>query len=327
MTTGFIDKLIGRAGLLFASGLLAFGMSLPLQARFGDEAVDWLNQMATAMKTVSYKGTFVYIHDDQAETMQVFHRVDDGQIRERLVSLNGSAREVIRDADSVRCYLPDDKTVFVEKRHEGSVLARGVPLNAAEVGDYYDFELHGSSRIAGRMARLIAIVPKDGLRYGYKIWLDKETALPLRSELLGDSDQLIEKMMFTEIEIGVSIPDDRLEATVDAAGFTWLSRGNQEDVAVQSPLSFSELPAGFEVTQEEARGDAGKAYHVVISDGLASVSVFAEPYTEGTPALDGLSRLGAVSAYGARLGDHQVTVVGEVPEAAVTAIGKAARIR
>ena len=327
MTKALSGMREARIGLLLAVGAMLFGLSTPLHARFGDEAVDWLNQMATAMKTVSYQGTFVYIHDEQAETMQVFHRVADGETRERLVSLNGSAREVIRDADSVRCYLPDDRTVFVEKRHQGSVLARGIPLNAADVGDYYDFKLLGSSRVAGRMARLVAVVPKDGLRYGYKIWLDSETALPLRSELLGESDHPIEKMMFTEIEIGASIPDEQLEATVDAADFKWLSRGEEQEAAVESPLVFSNLPAGFEVTQQEARGAAGDGYHIVISDGLASVSVFAEPYAENAPALEGLSQLGAVSAYGARLGDHQVTVVGEVPEAAVTAIGKAARIR
>lgn len=309
------------AGLL--AGLLAgLTVATPALANFGDDPVIWLNQMAEAMNTVSYQGTFVYIHDDQAETMQVFHRVADGTTRERLVSLNGTAREVVRDAETVRCYLPDDKAVFVEQRHEGSALARGVPLNAAEVGGLYEFQFVGSGRIAGRPARMIAVRPKDGYRYGYRIWLDEETALPLRSELVNSTDQPIEKMMFTEIRIGVEISDEQLETSIDADSFEWHRRGDKQHAdGANVPISFESLPPGFKVISSERREKGG--FHVVVSDGLASVSVFAEKYKEGEPALAGLSRLGAVSAFGVRLGDYHLTVVGEVPDAAVTAIGEA----
>ena len=307
--------------------LLAGSAALtPAAANFGEDPVNWLNQMADAMNSVSYQGTFVYIHDDQAETMQVFHRVADGATRERLVSLNGTAREVIRDEETVRCYLPDDKSVFVEQRHDGSTLAHGIPLNAGEVGGFYEFQFIGSGRIAGRTARMIAVRPKDGYRYGYRIWLDEETALPLRSELVNSSDQPIEKMMFTEIRIGANIPDEQLETSIDADSFEWhqRDRARHENDAESVPLSFTSLPPGFSISRSEARDDGG--YHVVVSDGLASVSIFAEPHEEGEPALAGLSRLGGVSAFGVRLENHHVTVVGEVPEAAVTAIGEAVRL-
>lgn len=298
----------------------------PASANFGEDPVKWLNQMADAMNSVSYQGTFVYIHDDQAETMQVFHRVADGVTRERLVSLNGTAREVIRDEETVRCYLPDDKAVFVEQRHDGSALARGIPLNAGEVGAFYEFQFIGSGRIAGRTARMIAVRPKDNFRYGYRIWLDEETALPLRSELVNSSDQPIEKMMFTEIRIGADISDEQLETSIDAESFEWHQRDKKrhDDDNETVPVSFTSLPPGFRISRSEPRDDGG--YHVVVTDGLASVSVFAEPHEEGEPALAGLSRLGAVSAFGVRLQDHHVTVVGEVPEAAVTAIGEAVQL-
>lgn len=313
---------MSRLFFLLVSALIVF----PAEARFGDDPDRWLRQMETALATINYRGTFVYIHDDQAETMLVYHRVGPDGTRERLVSLNGSAREIVRNDDEVKCILPDDKAVFVEKRHEGGTLARGIPLNAVRNGEHYEFELLGAGRIAGRSAQLVAIKPRDGFRYGYQLWLDQDTGLPLRSELVNDEGQPIEKMMFTEIEIGTAIDDKLLESSVSGDDFTWHVRGGKDEPVAErvTPVTFETLPPGYEVVSVETHPDSEEpSYHVVLSDGLASVSVFAEPLEEGKPSLAGPSRLGAVNAFGIRLEDHHVTVVGEVPEATVMAIGEA----
>lgn len=308
--------------------LAGLALNAPAFAHFGDDPAVWLNRMSDALATVDYQGTFVYIHNDQAETMRIYHRVSDGSPRERLVSLNGTAREVIRDQDTVKCILPDDQTVFVEKRHSGVTLTRGIPLNAVEFREYYEFHLLGSGRIAGRASRLIAIRPKDAYRYGYRIWLDQETALPLRSELVNENEQPIEKMMFTEIEIGAEIPDAVLKPGISGEDFKWLVREEDDRAAApaENAVSFKSLPPGYYVSRSEVHGNDARSYHLILTDGLASVSVFAEPLEDGKPSLAGMSRLGAVNAFGVRLEKHHVTVVGEVPEAAIAAIGEAVRI-
>ena len=309
---------------ILAVALLLVGM--PAHAWFGENPDAWLKQMETALQTINYQGTFVYIHDDQAETMRVYHRVGPDGTRERLISLNGSAREVLRDDDEVKCILPDDKAVFVEKRHDRGTVARGIPLNAASNTEHYEFQLLGTGRIAGRDARLVAINPRDELRYGYRLWLDQETGLPLRSELVNDEGQPIEKMMFTEITVGGEIADELLESSVPGEDFKWHVRTSDKETVLQnnSPVRFEKLPAGYEIVRAEARGNGEEpSYHLVLSDGLASVSVFAEPLQDGKPALAGLSRLGAVNAFGVRLPEHHVTVVGEVPEETVAAIAEA----
>lgn len=304
--------------------------ALPAHAHFGENPGTWLQQMETALETIDYRGTFVYIHGDQAETMLVFHRVGPDGTRERLVSLNGSAREVLRNDDEVKCILPDDKVVFVEKRNEGGTLAQGIPLNVVRNSEHYAFELLGTGRIAGRSAQRVAIKPRDEFRYGYQLWLDEETALPLRSELINDAGEPIEKMMFTEIEIGVDIGDDQLSSSLSGDDFTWHVGGGEEKTASgkNAPVKFETLPPGFEIVSAQTHEDSDQpSWHLVISDGLASVSVFTEPTEEGKPSLDGASRLGAVNAFGVRLDAHQITVVGEVPEATVSAIGEAARLQ
>ncbi|HEX7029652.1 MAG TPA: MucB/RseB C-terminal domain-containing protein [Gammaproteobacteria bacterium] len=303
--------------------------AMPAKAHFGDNPSTWLEQMETALETIDYRGTFVYIHGDEAETMLVFHRVGPDGTRERLVSLNGSAREVLRNDDEVKCILPDDKVVFVEKRHEGGTLAQGIPLNAVRNSEHYEFELQGTGRIAGRQAQLVAIKPRDEFRYGYHLWLDEQTALPLRSELINDAGEPVEKMMFTEIEIGADIDDRLLEPSVSGEDYTWHVSGGEEKAVAETgtPVKFNALPPGYEIVSAETRKeDERPSWHLVISDGLASVSVFAEPLVEGKPSLAGLSTLGAVNAFGVRLDEHHITVVGEVPEATVTAIGEAASL-
>lgn len=309
--------------------------AIPAHARFGENPNTWLKQMETALKTIDYRGTFVYIHGDQAETMLVYHSVGEDGTRERLVSLNGSAREVLRNEDEVKCILPDAKTVYVEKRHEAPTLAQGIPLNALRSGDHYKFELLGTGRIAGRSSRLVAISPRDEYRYGYRLWLDEATGLPLRSELVNNEGQPIEKMMFTEIEVGVDIDESLLKPSVSGEGYKWHVREGDKEMLVgdRAPLAFQSLPPGYEVVRTELRrnseGDGEQAgapsWHLILSDGLASVSLFAEPLEADKPALEGLSKLGAVNAYGVALPEHHVTIVGEVPEATVKAIGEAVR--
>ncbi|MDX1442447.1 MAG: MucB/RseB C-terminal domain-containing protein [Gammaproteobacteria bacterium] len=329
MTHSSDSFLNNRWSLGLVLGLLLLPVATPAAAWFGKDPAAWLEQMNTALGSVNYRGTFVYIHHDEADTMLVIHRVDEDGTRERLVSLNGSAREVVRDDDTVKCFLPDDRAVLVEKRHDAGTLTKGVPLNAAQYDEHYAFELQGISRIAGRKAQLIAINPRDGYRYGYRLWLDDETALPLRSELVNDQGQPIEKMIFTEIEIGVDIPDEDLDPTISGEGFEWLVQETEAHSRNRSdiPVSFNGLPAGFGIKRAEAEGEGdGRSYHVVLSDGLSSVSVFAEPVSKDRPTLAGLSKLGAVNAFGIRRDTHHVTVVGEVPEATVTAIGEAVRL-
>src|SRR5690606_38652422 len=106
--------------------------------------------------------------------------------------------------------------------------------------------------------------------------------------------------------------------------------GGEEKAASgkNAPVKFETLPPGFEIVSTQTHEDADQSsWHLVISDGLASVSVFTEPTVEGKPSLAGPSRLGAVNAFGVRLDAHRITVVGEVPEATVSAIGEAARLQ
>src|SRR5690242_1913069 len=100
-----------RSNLLWA--LLALGVSAVALA---DEPQVWLERMNTALTTHNYDGVFSHWRGSRVETLRIIHRVREGEIRERLVSLDGSGREFIRNGTEVTCYLPDERMVLIERR-------------------------------------------------------------------------------------------------------------------------------------------------------------------------------------------------------------------
>ncbi len=104
------------------------GLFVCSSAIAADAAHEWLMKINHAARNLEYDGVFVYQHDAQLEAMQIFHKVENNSSRERLVSLNGAPREIVRDANEVRCYWPDKNSVMVET---GQMTLTSMPVSAS----------------------------------------------------------------------------------------------------------------------------------------------------------------------------------------------------
>lgn len=301
------------------------------QAQADDEVLSWLAKMDQAVRSLSYSGTFVYLHGSQLESMRVEHRVGAVE-HERLTSLNGEPREVIRENDRVTCISSRDRMVT----HEGHPMAHpGVPTllpeEIDELGHYYAFHLDQEDRVADRRARVLTIRPKDQYRYGYRLSLDEESGLPLKTDLLDLSGEPVAQIMYTDLQLEPGESSGQGASPGSAASSVGGSGSTESDSAEEparqperSNWTFAGLPQGFELSAHEVRVATGDKpqEHFVLSDGLASVSVYVElagPEHE----LAGPASMGALNAYGQRYGDHQVTVVGEVPALTVQTVAQA----
>jgi sigma-E factor negative regulatory protein RseB len=186
------------------------------------------------------------------------------------------------------------------------------------------------SHVLGRAARVIAVNPKDQYRFGYRLWLDQKTAMPLKTQLCDAHGQVIEQILFARLEMPDSISDADLTPAVHTEGMRFVRQGASEDSAVPGLSAYraSELPPGFHLTVSGAQtlgGAAVPAAHLVYSDGLATVSVFVEapPTVDAEshdlaksppePPMEGLARVGSGFAFSTVVQGHQVTAVGEVP--------------
>jgi sigma-E factor negative regulatory protein RseB len=287
--------------------------------------------MSKALAEQNYEGRFVRVRDSRSETMRIFHRVDRGKVSERLVSLDGSGREIIRNETEVICYLPDKRTVVVEKRTEkpvqGDTLLAGFPSYSPALESLYDIEkVGGVIKTLGRKTQVVLVQPRDHFRYGYRLWLDQETALPLKSQLCDRQGRVIEQILFSEVNLRDRISAADLRPAVSGEGYTWLRQTTEPPMLVGTPTGWvvSGLPAGFRLTAVRIQVIAGSPMpvrHLVYSDGLAAVSVFIEPRDAQAPPMRGLARVGAAFAFSRNLDGHQVIAVGEVPAATVEAIG------
>jgi sigma-E factor negative regulatory protein RseB len=319
--------------------------TLPLRARGADDPREWLEKMNQALATRNYDGTFVHLSEGRVETMRIVHRVRSGRVTERLQSLDGSGREFVRNADELTCYLPDQHTVLVEQRPDSGPFLGSLPQFAAAVNDSYRIENLPPSHIMGRPARVIAVNPKDQYRFGYRLWLDETTAMPLKTQLCDAHGAVIEQIFFARLDMPENIPDSDLAPTVRTDGMHWVRQGPARDNASAALAAYraSQLPPGFRLTVAGAQtlgGDSVPASHLVYSDGLATVSVFVEaphdPSSDagtapdaagrGEPAMQGLARVGSGYAYSIVVQGHQVTAVGQVPAQTVEFIAHSVKI-
>ena len=297
------------------------------------EARAWLERMSRALSSQSYEGRFFHLRQSRSESMRIIHRVDSkGRITERLVSLDGSGREIIRNDDEVICYLPDKKVVLVEKRTENNSLVSALPVYNDALESLYKIERSGGVvKALGRKTQIIEVRPRDQYRYGYRLWLDQETAMPLKSQLCDNNGKVIEQILFAELNLRDRIPAGELKASISGEGYHWLRQDDAPVASVTNAVmgwSVARLPAGFRLTTWRMQVIAGSptpVRHLVYSDGLASVSVFIEPRGAQVLPQQGLSKVGAAFAYSRDLDGHQVTAVGEVPAATVEAIATGVR--
>lgn len=312
-----------------AVALLLAGLLANPALRADDrEARQWLQRMSESLSTRNYEGRFFHVRDEHSESMRIFHRVDGkGRVTERLLSLDGSGREIIRNQDEVICYLPDRRTVLVEKRTGQESLLAAVPSYNAELAQHYEIKRGPFTKALGRRSQVIMVQPRDQFRYGYKLWLDAETAMPLKSQLLDRSGAVIEQILFAEINFRERIPVDSLRPSVDGEGFRWVRQDEfMPRILAQAGSAgwnVIHLPAGFRLTTARTQAIAGArapVQHLVYSDGLASVSVFIEPTDPASEPMRGLSKVGAAFVFTRALDGHQVIAVGEVPPETVEAI-------
>src|SRR5258708_10094071 len=313
------------------------------QARGADDARAWLEKMNKALATRNYDGTFFHISGGRVETMRIVHRVRSGRVTERLQSLDGSGREFVRANDELTCYLPDQHTVLVEPRQDTGPFLGSLPQFDSSVSDFYRIEALPAAHILGRAARVIAVNPKDQFRFGYRLWLDEKTAMPLKTQLCDSRGTVLEQIFFARLDIPESIPDSDLPPTARTDVMRWVRSGQALDNApgALAASRASQLPRGFRLTVQGAQtlGDASPpASHLVYSDGLATVSVFVEeqrttdsgvaaaPDSVNPPPMQGLAKVGSGYAFSTVVQGHQVTAVGEVPAQTVEFIAHSVKI-
>jgi sigma-E factor negative regulatory protein RseB len=300
--------ILGFAGLMVMSGV----------AR-AEVALDWLNRAAAAAKQLNYSGVYVYHHGEHVEVLRVLHRTDATGEQEKVEVLDGTPRQFLRINNDVYCHLPDGKHVRLERNASRRFFPALLPAQPARLLDYYDARLGGTERVAGRPCQVVTLEPRDGYRYAFNLWLDKQSGLPLKSRIVNENGGVVSMYVFSEIQVG-KLPDAQLFRN-DLAG------KRIQQASLDKPMGAAwhvTPPPGYEKMQEAMRslpGKQGPVTHLVFSDGLSVLSMFVEPVNPQIQGLQGLSAEGAIGVYARKVDGYNVTTLGEVPSMALIETG------
>lgn len=293
--------------------------------------LDWLKTIAFAAHQTNYSGTFIYQYGSHVETSRITHVLDQNGEHEKLESLDGPHREIIRNNDQVWCMLDNHKMVLLGYRHKDRSFPALLPeqFNALRVN--YRIRSGPQGRVAGFKAQTILFQPRDNLRYAHKFWAQTGTGLLLKAAVLNAHNQVVEQYAFTQLNIGGDIkPDWTVPTQSKAVSQTHeLLPPEAHEKMVSSGWEVDAMPPGFRKIMEIRRPMHGRktpVLHMVYSDGLAGISVFVEDLSNDSDDVNpSLTSQGAIQIYRKQVGDHLVTVVGEVPPRTVMQVADSVR--
>jgi sigma-E factor negative regulatory protein RseB len=290
------------------------------------DARAWLDRIRHAAKQRNYQGTMVFTASEVVSSSRVAHYCVGDDIYERVEALDGRQRNIYRHNDVVHTVWPASKVATVE-RVDSAAESLGMPELEARLQEQYDVRMLGTDRLAGRQAHVLMLQPRDTARFAQRLWADADTGLMLRADVLNVQGAVLESSAFSYIEIGgrsmhasVMAPARMLE------GYRVVDLQAEPTRLEVEGWSLKALPPGFRVVgcTRRAIGDpaavAGaatpRALQVLLSDGLARVSIFIEPHDPDRPRQALLTQMGAThTLMKQRFERWWVTVMGDVPPA------------
>lgn len=311
----------------YKAKLLAAALGLPwlwAQPSVAADALELLDRMQSAVYDLDYTGQLVYSRGDELSTFRISHQ--SGQEQDSVVRLNQGDGA---NGDQVESF---------------SLSKFGNPH--ASNNDAYSFDLGGAAQVADHDCQVVVVRPKDKMRYLQRYCIDPKTGMLLKYSLMDRDQKVLEQLMFTQLSIDVKADIASSEAlTLDAvqAAPMPVAALNASAARVAKPAiaaqeqpvgmepsqlgdwKFENLPAGFKVVKVIPPTANNNVHQIVLSDGMAAVSVFIAPAT-AAKNMDQLSYAnGATHILGLELAGHTITFVGEVPESTLQAIQKGLR--
>ncbi|MCL1094636.1 MucB/RseB C-terminal domain-containing protein [Shewanella kaireitica] len=300
--------------------LAILAMSFPAMAREDMPAKAWLENMSQALREQEFKISLIQIQADHIRPLVYIHgKVQDQEVA-FLEHLNGPPKNAVRVGNTVTFIEHDQPAYSVHAKRIQGVIPAAFADDISNLEAGYQFVLGGRSRIAGRPGQLVRIIPNDDNRYGYQVWLDMDTFLPLRFDMINNDKQLLEQLMVVELLVLEEVPSILIEAHKQE----WPAVMAQSERAAGEDWKFGWLPKGFKVLvkdQHRLIGSKEAVEYIAISDGLASISVYVAKAGD-SPLPDELVTRNGLSLATERVGNAEVVAVGKVPAETLSRIAQ-----
>jgi sigma-E factor negative regulatory protein RseB len=283
---------------------------------------EWIQRMQGASCQRSYSGTFVVLASSGAmASSRISHVCDGARQIERVEALSGTPRTIFRRNEEIRTFLPQSKTVRLDTRDASGLFPQWREIRGSALSRFYVARPLGQERVAGYMTDVVWLQPLDTLRFGYRLWSERETGLVVKLQTVGNEGRVLEQVAFSELDLQSPVRADQLERLMDTtAGYQVVASTVVKTTARAEGWVLRQPVAGFMPVSCYRRsvGTANAADGVlqcIYSDGLATVSLFIQPFDPRHPAASSeMTGMGATQMLTQRLApDVWLTAVGEVP--------------
>lgn len=290
-----------------------------------------LVNMAQAMRGLNYQGTVAFLRGGMLEPMKYSHATKKGLEQEHLLSLNSPLREVIRESDKVSCLYKSTSQLVIDYRPFEHSFLIDMPDDINQLDKAYEIEILGEENIAMVPAYVVSIKPKDKLRYSRKLWIGQRQSLPLKLVVYDLAGEVLQEWVFTDIEVKDTLPFIEMDTQSKVP-----PTGNNSafESSAQADFVITTIPNGFKevfFSRKPMRNAENPVDHLLLSDGLAAVSVYMEHKNNALPSINsdtrGIQSVNAVNFYSHTLGDFQLTVMGEVPSETIRLIAENIKLR
>jgi sigma-E factor negative regulatory protein RseB len=290
----------------------------------GQQVRTWLMRIHEAAGRRNFQGTFVVSSGGTVSSARIAHFCVGPNQFERIESLDGPARHVFRHNELVLTVWPGSRVAVVEQSQQPPAFPALLQTGDDRIGEFYELRPQGAGRVAGHEAEVLLVQPRDKLRYGFRLWSEKNSGLLLRADVLAEGDEVLETSAFSEVTIGIRPqPESVLQPMRRLDGFRVVRPQLQptslenEGWALRQAVPGFRLVSGVKRPMDAAGGEvdmqAPFVLQAIYSDGLTHVSMFIEAYDPQRHTREMRASLGATQTLMRRHGDWWVTLVGDVP--------------
>lgn len=277
----------------------------------------WLQRLHDASRHNAYVGTFVMSAGPDISASRIWHVCEGTQQFERIEALTGAPRTTLRRDDEVVTVLLDARVALWEKRDGMRLFPELQKEPGRQIGVFYAANWVGQDRVAGLDADVVDVVPRDAWRFGYRLWLERKSGLVLKSQTRNVNGHVLEQVAFTELQFSPTLSADKVVPQMSApAGYQLVKPVLRHTSLDKEGWRLRAMPPGFQMISCQGREAALRQppmVQCVFADGLASVSLFIEPYDGNRHPQERSAASGATRFLSRRMGDQWVTVMGEVP--------------
>lgn len=284
---------------------------------------EWLLRVHEASKTQTYIGTYVVSAGGTMSSAKIWHACEGNQQIERVETLTGAPRSIYRHNDRVVTFMPEHKLVRSEKRESLGLFPELLKSTDNRIADFYQVRRDGVERVAGVEADVVVLAPKDEMRFGYRVWTEQKKGIVVKLQTLDTDGRVLEQAAFSELQLDAPVKIEKLLYLMGKVdGFRieqpvlLKTTASAEGWVLKSPVAgFKSMSCYKRPLAVTPAAGSNEALQWIFSDGLASVSLFLEPFDQQRHEQESSRSLGATRTLTRQLGAYWLTVMGEVPMA------------